>query len=63
MEFLFVLTPKEDGEFAVVVYQKRPGLTNLVVYTGSSVPVDDIQSECVAAKDDILGDIATAPLF
>lgn len=63
MEFLFVLTPKETDEFVVVVYQKRPGLTNLVVYTGPSLPVGEIQSECVAAKDAILGNIAAAPLF
>lgn len=63
MEFLFVLTPKADNEFAVTVYLKRPGLTNLVVYTGSSVPVGELQSECAAAKDDILGDVPEAPLF
>lgn len=63
MEFLFVLTPKDDDMFVLVVYQKRPGLTNLVVYTGGTTDLNGIAQECLDARDAITASVTAAPLF
>lgn len=63
MEFLFVVTPKGNDEFALTVYQKRPGKTNLVVYSGESVSVSGLQAEAEQAASDITTADPLAPLF
>ena len=63
MEFLYVLTPKGECEFVLTVFQKRPGMTNLVVYESATIEVSEISDAAFEALDTVLLAVPTAPLF